>query len=436
MHKHRDDISGVPFLFLTPTRRPLSRPSSRASSHSGRLGLPNRPDTPNSAPTSPLAIMFRRPHTPGTSPLGSRTSSTYMSAKAGNESTQSSPVLPNSSPILAHTQATHAHAQFTASLPSTPLSSPRLLNAKANEFKPIPRPLSAASSNPSSLTALRGDSPSPDPWSHISPRVTSNLAIAAPLLPDERPLSRSFTPSSSLRRSSTHLGDDDDDDPFDPFASKPTTVPRSFHSDITVSDVDSTQWTNSSYSNSSLSPEDIKAFDAASHFQLPTSSPPQSFPPATSEEIDAEAAAMLTDGMTPFDVLSSVFGSTLAPSELEEALATNGYEFERAMAWLVDRQTPQMPTPQVRPTQQSMGSRVTLVGRSENGRSYAVGGGASRGAHASRYVNGKPVSGGNRVCRYFVAGECLRADCRFRCGVFLFKYRAVEGLWVLALVMI
>src|SRR5277367_5134484 len=102
MHRHRDDISGVPFLFLTPTRRPLSRPSSRASSHSGRLGLPNRPDTPNSAPTSPLAMVFRRPHTPGTSPLGSLSSNSYMSAKGGNESTQSSPVLPHSSPILSH----------------------------------------------------------------------------------------------------------------------------------------------------------------------------------------------------------------------------------------------------------------------------------------------------------------------------------------------
>jgi len=60
-------------------------------------------------------------------------------------------------------------------------------------------------------------------------------------------------------------------------------------------------------------------------------------------EIDAEASAMLTDGMAPFDVLSSVFGSTLAPSELEDALANNGYDFERSMAWLVDRALPPAP---------------------------------------------------------------------------------------------
>ena len=29
MHRHRDDVTGVPFLFLTPTRRPISRPSSK-----------------------------------------------------------------------------------------------------------------------------------------------------------------------------------------------------------------------------------------------------------------------------------------------------------------------------------------------------------------------------------------------------------------------
>ena len=39
------------------------------------------------------------------------------------------------------------------------------------------------------------------------------------------------------------------------------------------------------------------------------------------ESYDPETQEVLTDGMTPFDVLSSVFGATLAPSELEEALA-------------------------------------------------------------------------------------------------------------------
>ncbi|KAJ7453957.1 hypothetical protein B0H11DRAFT_2069868 [Mycena galericulata] len=360
MHKHRDDEAGVPFLFLTPTRRPISRPSSRASA---RL----RPETP---PTSPLGLVFRRPHTPVTSPLAPASAS-YMSAK-----TESSPL---SSPVLSHVP------QFTASLPASPLSSPRLLNAKANEFKPIPRPLSAASSNPSTL---RAETPSPDMWSH-SP-LRSSLAIAAPLIPE-----RSLTPSSSLR-SSMLLGediDDEEDDPFDPFA--PKSLPRAFHS-LAVADYDA-QWSTSSNSNSSRSPE--------SHFDSGSSG---FSPPDDTAEMEAAATEMLTEGMTPFDVLSSVFGSTLAPSELEDALAANGYDFERAMAWLVDRAVPAAPQPSPQLRIQQMGGRVTVVAREP---ARGRGGPDVRGP--PRYVNGRPGQGGNRVCRYFVAGECLRADCRF-----------------------
>jgi hypothetical protein len=129
----------------------------------------------------------------------------------------------------------------------------------------------------------------------------------------------------------------------------------------------------------------------------------------TGEVFDAEEAAMLTDGMTPFDVLSSVFGSSLAPSELEEALATNGYDFEKAMAWLVDRVLPApAPIPQARI--QPVGARVALVSRGGRG---APSTSPPRGS-APKHLNGRPVQGGNRVCRYFIAGECLRSDCRFR----------------------
>jgi hypothetical protein len=400
MHKHRDDLAGVPFLFLTPTRRPISRPSSRASSNSNRL----RPDTPSSTPNSPLAAAFRRPHTPLTSPLASgiAPSPSYMMT-ARSVSPQSS------SPTLVHAQTTYA--QYTTSLPASPLSSPRLLNAKASEFKPIQRPLSAASSIPASSTVLRSDTPSPDLWAHPTFRATSNLAIAAPLLPDQPILPRTITPSSSLRSSVRLRDDDDDDDPFDPFAT--TSAPRSFHS-ITVSDFDS-QWTSSSHSNSSRSPDDHRLAEpdrSANPYE-----PETNVYPANSTDIDVEAGSVLTDGMTPFDVLSSVFGSTLAPSELEDALAANGYDFERAMAWLVDRALPVAPhSPQMR--MQQLGSRVTLVSREVSTASGSRAGYANaspQSGSSPRHVNGRPVQGGNRVCRYFVAGECLRADCRFRC---------------------
>jgi hypothetical protein len=401
MHKHKDDVAGVPFLFLTPTRRPISRPSSRASTHSTRF--PARPETPNSAPGSPLAQIFRRPHTPLTSPLasGGVQASSYMTARSDYSTS------PTSSPILSQVHIIQTQAQFTASLPASPLSSPRLLNAKASEFKPIPRPLSAASSHP---IPNRTETSSPDMWAHSPHRATSNLAIAAPLLP-EQGLTRSLTPSSSLRSSVRPDADSDEEDPFDPFGPRPL---PSFHP-VNVSDFD-VQWSNSSNSNSSRSPEELLYMDMGPPSLNPYAMPfegPGSISPYDDDANDhhneeESENAMLTDGMTPFDVLSSVFGSTLAPSELEEALAANGYEFERSIAWLVDRALPQnAPTHDVRMRQ--MGSGVSLVSRDSRGR------GTFQGPRpGTRYVNGRPVPNGNRVCRYFVAGECLRADCRFR----------------------
>lgn len=383
MHKHRDDVAGVPFLFLTPTRRPISRPSSRASTPS-RL-YPARPDTPTSAPASPLAHVFRRPHTPATSPLAP------MSSK--------SDYSPSSSPILAHTQT--VHAQFTASLPASPLSSPRLLNAKANEFRPIPRPLSAAASTTSG-SLLRSDTPSPDLWSHNSSRATSNLAIAAPLIADHPSLTCSLT-TSSLRTSHRPKDEPDDEDPFDPF---PTNQISSFHS-ITISDFDTSDTMPWSTSPPQSATQDHYYTYGEPNGQIP-------------DQDSDEASAALADGMTPFDVLSSIFGSTLAPSELEDALAANGYDFDRAMAWLVDRALP-IQGPQNR--MQYIGPRLPLASR-DGAIPRGAGPGTGRGfgspptssgrSAAPRYVNGRPATGGNRVCRYFVAGECLRADCRFR----------------------
>ncbi|KAF8661374.1 hypothetical protein AX16_001467 [Volvariella volvacea WC 439] len=395
MHRHRDDIAGVPFLFLTPTRRPISRPSSRASTNSARLH-PARPDTPASNPGSPLTLVFRRPHTPVTSPLagGIARSDSYMSAR--------SDYSPSSSPILAHAQATQAHAQFTASLPASPLSSPRLLNARATEFKPIPRPLSAASSTPGIMTR----SESPDLWAHsTSPRAPSKLAIAAPLIPDQSLLTRAATPSS-LRSSVRPSDFDEENDPFNPFATE------AVYNNVPNSDYDA-QW--SMASNSSRSPDEALYQDNQPPYTVPYGyMPPDSLVQYDGDmDMDPDTAALLTDGMTPFDVLSSVFGSSLAPSELEDALAANGFDFDKAMAWLVDRALPQAPQPAPQIRTQSMGNRVTLIsgnGVVRGGRGFVFA--PHRGT--ARFGNGRGAPGTNtRVCRYFVAGECLRADCRY-----------------------
>jgi hypothetical protein len=414
MHKHRDDVAGVPFLFLTSARRPISRPSSRASNHStlsSRLA-PGRPDTPVSAPSSPLAAVFRRPHTPATSPLagaGAHASS-YMAAQAHS---------PSSSPTLAHAHAV-AHAQFAASLPASPLSSPRLLSAKATEFRPTgagagAHPLTRTHSNPGSLAALRAQTPSPDLWAHHagSPKASS-LAIARPLVAEAAGLVRAATPSSSLR-SSVLLGppgaDDEEDDPFDPFATAKAGGALAF-GDAHAHEPDAPSWADSSTSAaSSLGAEDQRL--------LSFGSPEQAHAIAAvlegSDEEESEAQAVLTGGMTPFDVLSSVFGTTLAPSELEDALANNGYDFEKAMAWLVEKALPPPVAPKAAAAAAvaGQGRGGVFVGRDgpRGGRADVRGAGPPG---APRYANGRPAPGGNRVCRYFLAGECLRADCRFR----------------------
>jgi hypothetical protein len=403
MHKHRDDVAGVPFVFLTASRRPVSRPSSRASSHSTRLA-PNRPDTPNSAPSSPLAYVFRRPHTPLASPLATgQGSGSYMTANS--DSPAASPTLPHAMP--------RSYTQFANSLPSSPIGSHRALSAKASDFRPHPRPLSAASSNPSTLTALRADTPSPDLWAHGNSKATSNLAIAAPLIPDTTLLSRSGTPNSTLRVAIHPDEEDEENDPFDPFSQR--ALPRSFHPP-TLPEFD-TQWVSSPASNSSLS-DGYHPSGMNDRISPPSGSQPSQDGYLNKEP---EGADMLTEGMTPFDVLASVFGASLAPSELEEALAANGYDFERSMAWLVERAAPQHGHGPQHPRSQNLGSRISLVSRDGPGASGYVRGGRSgfgvpnAGTKGpAKFANGRQVQTGTRVCRYFLAGECLRADCRFR----------------------
>ncbi|KAF8519676.1 hypothetical protein JB92DRAFT_2710305 [Gautieria morchelliformis] len=410
MHKHRDDVSGVPFLFLTPTKRPISRPSSRASTQSYRLA-PNRPETPNSLPTSPLASTFRRPHTPLVSPFAAATTSSYMNAGALSQPQPQPQQVPSAS--------------------SSPLSSPRLLNAKAVEFRPTPRPLSAGGYNTSSLVGIapRTDTPSPDLWAHNPSRATSNLAIAAPLVPDAYTSApRAMTPSSSLQRSSSI--DEDYEDEFDPFSTKPRLTTPAFHPSV-PSDPE-LQWSTSSNSNSSQSTSLETSSSAITGDEDNSISFPydptylagdlrfdkDSLMQPEGGQTAEEHAELLTDGMTPFDVLSSVFGQSVSPAELTEALEVNGYDFESAMAWLVDKVLPQstpsyppVTAPQPHPHVQ-MGGRVVVVPReaafSMRGRGAAPPGGRNSPRYGTR-----PAQGAHRVCRYFLAGECMRADCRF-----------------------
>ncbi|KAF4621812.1 hypothetical protein D9613_012182 [Agrocybe pediades] len=122
------------------------------------------------------------------------------------------------------------------------------------------------------------------------------------------------------------------------------------------------------------------------------------------------------------DVLTSIFGITIAPSELEDALAANGYDFERAVGWLVDSRAGAAPggatsTINAQQGQQGPPGRGGMQNAMMGGSGgMGLGGARQQGQQQQQapiYANGRAVHGANRVCRYFVAGECLRADCLF-----------------------
>lgn len=469
----------MPFLFLTPIKRP-SRPTSRNSFHSYRS---SRPGTPvGFAPSSPLAQNFiRRPSTPLTNPVGT------IGTGYPNSSPSSSPVpahaLPNQAPIRTGT---------------SPSSSPRFLNAKATEFRPsMVRSLSSSS-------IVRGHSPSPassELWAHNhvpSPtlssaslgvgRGSSNLAIAAPLLPDQN---YSPSPSNSelggnesprtlgsigtrtppiLIRHGTEgsipMGrvahtsfddEDDEDDPFSPFVVKPISpiAHQGLRSVGRMAAIDDAQWSdNSSPSNSNsydgLPPPhmvraqhgdmgegdyfpEIGAGLPGSNSSLQRHMRPGFFSRSDSSSslpgvaIGSGAPVNMSDAvadvafaeqdMTPFEVLSSVFGSSVSPTLLDEALQNSGYDFDGAMAWLVDQALPPPPPGLLQhnlPSMQRGG--VMVVGRDSQ---YGPGrlGNNPNGRNTGRYGahQQQKSHAGNRVCRYFLQGECRRADCRFRC---------------------
>ena len=184
---------------------------------------------------------------------------------------------------------------------------------------------------------------------------------------------------------------------FEPFASPP--MDAQFGSSLTLSS--SIPHSDSSRSQNSLGSDDS---------------------PST-QDLAAEEALDTAAGMTPLDVLCSVFTS-VPRSELEEALHRSGYDFEGAMAILVSQYT--LPrsgssTPQrvssPRPLLGVGGRGAMPINHNgprdgyfqQGGRSYS-GGNMSPGFGIPR----SPGGAGTRMCRYYLAGECRRSDCRFR----------------------
>ncbi|KAG9122138.1 hypothetical protein FRC07_001611 [Ceratobasidium sp. 392] len=430
MHKHKDDLEGAPLASLiTPTKRPLSR----ASSTSYRLP---RPDTP-SASGSPLSTSFRRPHTPAsvTSPLAAN----LQAYALGNS--------PSASPTLGHATVAFPGviSGLTGSRPASPLPSPRHLNAKALEFRPgmISR---QASGTPGSF---HRDTPSPDVWSHGSPHRGSSLAIAAPLVrTDSAFYPRPLTPGSSMSSSFPGPGSVPNPVPtlepssnLSPPAVQIGSSPLSNESPIPSSAVPVPTTTvagnrprhNSFDDEDEFSPFGTRPAGAAQFFSFETPvygeaeedyyadrGIPMGMPGVGSEGYDDPQS------LAPIEVLARVFGASVSQTDLEDALAQAGWEFDGAIALLMERARPGSKAIQVKAPQPS--GQGQGQGQSPSSRSAGVSvvpretfvqtrAGAGKGqvvtVKAGTGSGASVGSGVNRVCRYYLAGECRRADCRF-----------------------
>ncbi|ODN75768.1 hypothetical protein L202_05777 [Cryptococcus amylolentus CBS 6039] len=377
MHKRKDDMENLPYApHLTPTRN---------------RGGPtiSRPFTPSRVPSFRARTPLSRAH---------------------------SPVLPAGS------------LKGLSPAPS-PLASPRLLNAKASQFNPSARSVSG----PGAMNVeAKGFIPS-DAWKDApdtpprvgSPfgaiggsgmtRTASNLAIAAPLFggkgspfhspvgtpqltPVKMPdLFGTASPALSLRSRGV-VPDDDDDDEFSPFGSG---LPKLHHQENALKP-DSKPFNPYFPPTSYLSSDYTPGYPSSAYSD--TSFNSAEFGEENGEDVSGA-------GMTPLDVLCSVFTS-VPRNELEDALHRAGYDFEAAMSMLVSQYTAPrsgQSTPQrvssPRPMGMGRGGRDgfypnlpsrTLRSMSPMGpRSPAAGG------------------GGGKMCRYFLAGECRRSDCRF-----------------------
>lgn len=120
--------------------------------------------------------------------------------------------------------------------------------------------------------------------------------------------------------------------------------------------------------------------------------------------------------MSPFDHLASIFASSgIAPEILEEALNVSGYDVDQAIEHIISTQDAPSPPPEEPPMQMRhgmgiSGSRPMVVSR-DSFDGYGARGSSRWGGRPQTPEGGRGVGG--RVCRYYMAGNCLRSDCKF-----------------------
>lgn len=466
MHRHREDVlpSGMQFS-SNPAQSPVRRPASIRSFSTSRPWTPTRPSfspassfAATSTEGTPSAFASsQRPTSPhlGSSALSALTSTTSPVWSSASVNTAASPrphpgVIGSGSPRASPKPWNRTLSNLsTASLASTN-------GAAASAASPMSSLPSAVAANASSRPA----SPSPfgSPKLNIAatefkPRTTSTASSATPaaasLTPTRqaphlvrRPSSNASSSNLALANKSHAGAGDDDDDEFSPFGSaKPAQQQPLSFAGFTAYDAD-TGWTSAQsfggsdpHQNSWPRPQTNAGFD--------------------SSEGDAPGAEP-TAPLTPFDMLYSILvtgtkvgSSEWSPEQVDEALVMHNYDVEktlnaiwendgkplgdgtrsllsgessapRMLAGLSSTDSPRMAPAQL-PATAGVKAGVNVMSRE------ALGLAASRGQRPSLSRSGSSQlaprheaagggasgQGANRVCRYYMAGECRRSDCRF-----------------------
>ncbi|WWC63844.1 uncharacterized protein I303_106449 [Kwoniella dejecticola CBS 10117] len=438
MHRRRDDVDQVPYA-------PHFTPSRARGSPNPAAAHPLRPFTPTRVPSFRNRTPLGRPHSP-------------------------SPALAQPAPTSANPVGPPSSSGHSSS--GSPVISPRMLNAKAATFSPTTRVVSGGSStsNPPPAASEKASTPflPSDPWKDIttsdipprsaSPfraigptsmsRTNSSIAIAAPLFSDRSspfhsPIgtpnrttvkmpdvfnspglsmgSASGAHTPTFSRTSSYKGvipDDDDEDEFSPFGKG---LPKLHHQDQTSSgglsalNMDAKPF--SPFGSTTNPAQGGRSGNYSNDGLSESSGDQQDFIGSGDEDVAGS-------GMTPLDVLCSVFTS-VPRSELEDALHRSGYDFESAMGFLVSQHTHPRSGAS---TPQRVSSPRPLLGVGVRGgniapghhapeRGYFTQGGRSfRGDLSPGFLpaGGRSPGGhGGKMCRYFLAGECRRSDCRF-----------------------
>ena len=461
MHRHREDVQPTGAQFSSnPSQSPVRRPASIRSFSTSRPWTPSRPSfspassfgTPTEVPPSAF-VPSQRPTSPhlgsnALASLASASSPAWPSATASAASPRPHPGVigsgsPRASPrpwnrtlsnlsttsLTSSTGAAAGTASPMSSLPPgvianpgsrpaspSPFGSPKL-NIAASEFKPRVGPATTTAAT-AALTPTR-------PAPHLVRRPSSNA---------------SSTNLALANKSHAGAGDDDEDE-FSPFGTvKPPQQQPLSYAGFTTYDPEA-GWTSA------------PSFAAQNPYQSSWSSsdPASGFDPTEPNGFGAEPPAPLT----PFDMLYSILvtgtkagSSEWSPEQVDEALVMHNYDVEKTLnaIWENDGKplgdgtrsllsggpsAPRVPaplsatnSPRFAPAQlpatAGVKAGVNVMSREALGLAATRGqrpamsrSGSSQLAPRYEAASNAPGPGANRVCRYYLAGECRRSDCRF-----------------------